>query len=270
MPVKIYLSILAALSGFFAIGIALAQELTVAQKVEFVRQAQPRYYSPVEHGFVSMACDLKLDWDTVPKLMLAPAELAGRERLESTKLRFTMRANGSSDVTHEYASDTPALIKPVYDKFFEWATNVVTGFFTTWGSKAMRTPIPDVRHITSLTADQNAYLLKFDSGMPIEVTLSKDYAITRILSKAPAQTIDEYAEYSPSSQGLLLTGMDATSKAPEGTTHVAYNLSYQTVDTLEFPQNIHLIVNDNIDMKFSLQSCSVKRGMVIHVAPPTH
>jgi hypothetical protein len=152
--------------------------------------------------------------------------------------------------------------------FFEWTSNVVTGFFTTWGSKAMRTPIPDVRHITSLTVDQNSYLLKFDSGMPIEVTLSKDYVISRILSKAPAQTIDERPEYSSSPQGLLLTGIDATSQAPDGTTHVTYDLSYQTVDTLEFPQNIHLVVDDNINMKFSLQNCSAVRGTVINVGPP--
>jgi hypothetical protein len=71
----------------------------------------------MDHGFVSMTCDLKLDWDTVPKLMLVPAAIAGRSRLESTRLRFTMRSNGSSNVGHEYASDTPDLIKPVYDKF---------------------------------------------------------------------------------------------------------------------------------------------------------
>jgi hypothetical protein len=134
----------------------------------------------------------------------------------------------------------------------------------------MRTPIPDARHIKSLTADQSAYQLKFVSGFPIEVTLSKGYVITRILSMAPAQTIDEHPDYSPSPQGLLLTGMDATSKANDGTTHVAYDLSYQTVDTLEFPQNIHLVVNDNIDLKFSLQSCSAVRGTVLSVGPPPH
>src|ERR1035441_239112 len=127
------------------------------------------------------------------------------------------------------------------------------------------TPIPDVRHITSLTADQDSYLLKFESGVPIEVTLSKDYVITRILTKAPAQTADEHAEYSPSPQGLLLTGIDATNKAPDVTTHFIYDLSYQTVDTFEFPQNIHLIVNDNINMKFSLQSCAVVRATVIKI-----
>jgi hypothetical protein len=258
----------AALSGFLAVGVACAQELTAAQREEFVRQAQPRYYSPVEHGFVSMTCDLKLDWGTVPKLMLAPPALAGRGRLESTKLRFTMRSDGNSSVAHEYANDTPALIKPVYDKFFEWTSNVVTGFFTTWGSKAMRTPIPDVRHIMSLTADQNSYLLKFDSGMPIEVTLSKDYTITRILSKSPAQTIDEHTQYSPSPRGLLLTGVDAISTASGGATHVTYDLSYQTIDTLEFPQNIHLVVDDNINMKFGLENCAPVHATVIEVAPP--
>lgn len=257
-----------ALSGFFAVGVANSQELTVEQRAEFVRQAQPRYYSPVEHGFVSMTCDLKLDWDTVPKAILAPPTLTERKPLEKTKLRFTMRANGSSDVSHEYASDAPVLAKPDYDKFFEWVTNLVNGVFATWEAKAMRTPIPDVVHIASLSMDRDSYLLKFDNEVPIELTLSKGYVITRILTKAPTQTIDEHAVYSPSPQGLLLTGIDATDQAPGGTTHVIYDLSYQTVDTLAFPQNVHIIVDDNIDMKFSLQNCLAERGTVISVGPP--
>ena len=258
-----------ALSIFLITISAAGQELTPEQKSEFVRQAQPRYYSPIEHGLQSITCDVKLDWDTVPKTMLVPAELAGRERLENTKLRFTVRTAGNSDMTHEYPADTPALIKPVYDKFFEWTSALMSGLFQTWGSKAMRTPIPDVRHITSLTADQNLYQLKFESGMPIVVSLTKEYVITRILSKAPSQTIDEHAQYSPSPQGLLLTGIDAISKSGDDITHVMYDIKYQTVDTIEFPQAIHLVVNDNIDMKFSLNNCSVVRGTVIKLAPPT-
>ncbi len=258
-----------ALSIFVITVSARGQELTSEQKSEFVRQAQPRYYSPIEHGFQSITCEVKLDWDTVPKMVLAPAEQAGRNRLENTKLRFTARVAGNSDMTYEYPSDTPPPIKPVYDKFFEWTSNVMSGFFQTWASKAMRTPIPDVSHITSLTADQNTYQLKFESGIPIEVSLNKEYVITRILSMAPSQTIDEHPQYSPSPQGLLLTGVDATSKTGDDTTHVVYDIKYQTVDTIEFPQAIHLVVNDNLNMKFSLNNCSVVRGTVIKLAPPT-
>ena len=134
----------------------------------------------------------------------------------------------------------------------------------------MRTPIPDVRQITSLTAGQSGYQLKFeDGGLPDELTLSKDYVIARILTKAPDRTIDEHREYSSSPQGLLLIGQDLTSPAPDGTlTHVAFDLSYQTVDTLEFPQNIHFVVGDFINIKFSLQNCSAVRGTVIKVGPP--
>ena len=257
-----------ALSGFFAVGVANSQELTAEQKAEFVRQAQPRYYSPVDHGFVSMTCDLKLDWDTVPKTVLPPPDLAGRDQLENTKLRFTMKASGGPAVSHEYTSATPAAAKPVFDTFFAWATNLVNGVFATWAIKAMQTPIPDVVHITSLSTDQNSYLLKLVNGVPIELTLSKDYVITRILTKPPAQTLDEHTVYSPSPQGLLLTDIDTTITTSDGTTHVIYDLSYQTVDTLEFPQSVHLKVDDNIDMKFSLQGCSAERGTVIQVAPP--
>jgi hypothetical protein len=215
-----------------------------------------------------MTCDLKLDWNTVPEAMLAPTALADREPLESTKLRFTMKASGGSNISHEYASDVAAEAKPVYDTFFAWATNLVNGVFATWGTKAMQTPIPDAGHITSLSEDQDSYLLRFVNAVPIEVTLSKDYVITRIVTKPPEQAIDEHVVYSPSPQGLLLTGVDATNTEPGGATHVVYNLSYQTVDTLEFPQNVHLKVDDNIDMKFSLQSCSAERGTVLQVAPP--
>ena len=62
--------------------------------------------------------------------------------------------------------------------------------------------------------------------------------------------------------------IDTTITTSDGTTHVVYDLGYQTVDTIEFPQNVHLKVDENIDTKFSLQSCSAERGTVVQVAAP--
>jgi hypothetical protein len=269
--VKIPISAIAVLSISLSASGANAQNLNAAQKTEIIQHAYPLYYSPIEHGFVSIACDVKLDWDTVPYLMLAPAKLAGIGNLQAAKLRFTMDANGKPAMTSEYTKDTSPLIKPVYDKFFDWASSVVTGFFMTWGSKAMRSPIPTGHYVTNLTLDQSGYQLTTDSGgAVIALSLSKDYVITRILTTAPGQTIDERPQYTSSPQGFLFTGVDATNKTAEGTTHVSYNVNYHPVDTIFFPDSVHLAVDNNVDMKFNLENCSAERSMVLRVSPPPH
>jgi hypothetical protein len=268
--VKIPKSFIAALSVSLGVSSAGAQELSTAQKAEIVQQASSLYYSPMEHGFVSIACDVRLDWNTVPKAMLPPAELAGRDRLQQTKLRFTMNSGGNAEIKREYLQDTPALIKPAYDNFFDLMSTIVTGFFMTWGSKAMRSPIPTGHYVSTLTADQSGYQLASNSGPAvITLSLSKEYVITRILTTSPGQTIDEHPQYRSSPAGLLLTAIDATSKAAEEPTHVAYKVDYSPINTILFPSKVHLVVDNNIDMKFALENCSVERATVLTVGPPS-
>jgi hypothetical protein len=200
--------------------------------------------------------------------MLAPVERDGREHLEQTKLRLMMNANGTPSISREYAKDTSTFVKPAYDKFFDWASSVVSGFFMTWGSKAMRSPIPTGRYISSLIADPGGYQLASTSG-PAVITLflSKGYLITRILTTAPGQTIDEHPEYTSPPQ-ILLKRVDATNRTTEGATHVAYEMDYLSTNTIFFPSKVHLVVDNNIDMKFALENCSVERNQVITVGPP--
>ena len=260
---KISGPVVATLSLYLAAS-AGAQELSTAQKAEIVKHAQPLYYSPVEHGFASITCDVKFDWDTVPKIML----VAERDGLENTKLRLAMKADGKSEITREYAKDTPVLMKPTYDRFFDWASSVVNGLFLTWGSKAMRSPIPTGHYISTITADRDGYQIASNSGgAVITLSLSKDYVITRILTTGPGQTIDERPNYTSSPQGLLLTDVDATNKTADGATHVFYDVDYLPIDTILFPNKIHLVVDNNIDMKFALENCSAKRDMVLSVRP---
>jgi hypothetical protein len=268
--VKISTPIIATLSLYLAASSAVAQELSSAQKAEIVKHAQPLYYSPIEHGLVSVACNVKLDWETVPKVILVPAEIAGRDRLQSTKLRLTLNANGKPEMTREYARDTPVLMKPVFDRFFDWASSVVTGFFLTWGSKAMRSPIPTGHYISTVIPDQDGYQIASNSGgAVITLSLSKDYVIRKILTTAPGQTIDEHSTYTSSPEGLLLTSVDATNKTAEGATHVSYDVDYLPIDTILFPNKIHLVVDNNIDMKFTLENCSAEQATVFTVRPPS-
>ena len=68
--------------------------------------------------------------------------------------------------------------------------------------------------------------------------------------------------------GWVYAGEVATDDSnPNGTVLVQYELGSQVVDGLRLPSTVHLRVNKNIDVKFSLNNCIVRKGAVLRVAP---
>ena len=145
---KLFRKFTVILSSLLTINTMKAQELGNSQQTEISQRAELLYYSPIANGFKSISCELKLDWDTIPAMMLAPAEQAGKDHLRETKLHFTSDISGTQNITREYPSVTSSVARPAYDQFFDWASSVVGGFFMTWKSKAMRSPVPTGKYIS--------------------------------------------------------------------------------------------------------------------------
>jgi hypothetical protein len=237
-----------------------------ASNNEFIAQARKRYYRPEEQGLVSFACDVKMDWDSVPAVMLIPAEITGRTPLEVTKLRMSMGFNGPK-VQHEYANNTPALMVPVYDKFFDWLSNTLQGFMETWAPKAMNGPIPPEYGILGVTPTPEGYRLqvKAPGDQQVELLVNRDFLITEILTQGSGQKIDEHLGFTASPQGLLFTHNKGASTGGPNPVRIQYDIDYQTISGFALPYQVHLQVNDNMNMKFSLENCSVVRGVVAQV-----
>ena len=246
-----------------------AQQMSPADRVAFARQVRTLYYALSDKGFNSLTCDVMLNWDTVPSSIMLPMNLVGKEQLESTRFRFTLDSRESVSFLHEYPKDTGAVRPAVYDKFIEWFSSVVKGFFMTWGAKAIGGPIPDAYMVSSLEITSPGHRIRVNvPERQIEVLLSQKDIVTQILTHAPGQELDEHPAFTPSADGLLLSAVDATNKTGADVTHIKYDLEYQLVNGLQVPHNIHLMVNDNMDMRFSMENCSVERRVVVQVGPP--
>jgi hypothetical protein len=234
-------------------------------KSKFADVARARYYNLEHQGLVSFTCDVKVDWETVPKQMLLPAEIAGRKRLEATRIKATLGPRSSPVVKHEYTPDTPALAKVAYDPFFVWLSDVVTGFLMTWEVKGIVGPIPGENNISTVTPTSSGYSV-FLVGPSVKLLVTKNYQVAEAISSFGNETIDEHFVFTPSPDGLLFTRAEAVDKQGDNTTRIQYDVDYSPVDSLRLPHNVHLVVNDNINMKFSFENCSVIRGDVVEVS----
>ncbi|HEY3990738.1 MAG TPA: hypothetical protein VGM02_15655 [Acidobacteriaceae bacterium] len=225
----------------------------------------------MEAGLISFTCRVNVDWDTVPIQILLPAEIAGRKPLEQTKFFVTVSVVGSPSARHEYTQDAPTWMRPAYDKLFEILSSLLSGTLQTWGTKALRGPMPEGRFLNGVEKTADGYVVTAaDTPAQYRLMVSTDYRISEMVTKGPSGDIDEHTGFSDSPQGLVLTSNDATTKEGGDTTHVQYEMTYQMADGFRLPNTLHLKVNDNIDMKFSFENCSVQKGIVLKVAPPHH
>ena len=205
----------------------------------------------------------------MPKALLIPAELAGRGPIESTQMQLTMNSRGQPSLNKTFPPSASAVMLSVYKKFFEVAGNLVTGFAATWAAKATNGPIPNVSDVLSVTPGTPLTRIHLpDPGAKLEVLVNDQLLVTEILTASPQETIDEHPTFTPSAQGLLFTANDTSMKQGEDSTHVRYEVSYQEVAGFELPQNVHLVVNDSINIKFHLASCVVQRGTTLEVRAP--
>src|ERR1039458_1150582 len=80
--------------------------------------------------------------------------------------------------------------------------------------------------------------------------------------------VDERPQYSPTPEGLIYVGNVATDKEESGPVEVKYELESSIIDGLRLPTTVHLQVQSNIDVRYALTDCKVKKGIVISVKTP--
>jgi hypothetical protein len=259
---------------FLATSGTIAQDLTAAQQADILQHARSLYYNPGANGLVAVNCEIKLDWSKVPRAILAPAENAGTEYLRLTKFQLTVDSTGAQNITHDYPRGTPRQPIPTYDKFYDWASKVIGAFLMSWKSKAIQSPFPDPKTISHFASTPDGYQVTTKyTDTTVVLSLSKDLSLTRILTLGVGQSLEERTTYTQTPQGLTLTAVDATSTAADGTHHIAYDLTYEPTDiyrseiSIPFPNRVHLVLNDQVDMRFSFQNCLAKRGIAANNFP---
>ncbi len=246
--------------------IAHGQALSAGDK-EIVSSARARYYNLEAAGFQSLSCSVNFDFSTVPELPSANDD-ATRKLIQQTNFTLTLGGKGpkiehhypvsSSDAAQQRAAQTTNLL-----------TSLVGGIFQTWPTKGFQGPIPPFdSQIASVTSTTNGYLFTLRvPGSPVRVSADKNYLVTEITSIGGK--ITERPTYAPSPDGMVFVGNSAIDDSePSGRVAVEYELGTSVIDGLRVPTSARLRVNDNIDVKFVMEGCAVKKATVVHVVPP--
>ncbi len=234
---------------------------------QIVSSARARYYNLEAAGFQSLSCAVNFDFSTVPQIPSANDE-ATRKLIQQTSFSLTLDRNGPR-VEHKFPAGSPEAAKQQAAPATNLLTSLIGGIFQTWPTKGLHGPIPPFdSQIASVARTPDGYLFGLRvPGAPIQVSTDKNYLVTTITSIGGK--ITEHPDYAPSPDGMVFVGNDATDDSePYGQVAVKYELGLSVINGLRLPTSVRLRVNENIDVKFVLADCSVKKAMVVPVLPP--
>ncbi len=251
-----------------AIG-AFGQSLTDAQKA-IVDATRAKYYSLESLGFQSAACTVNFDFKTLPSL---PSEDPAADRRLIEKTIFSLYINGAERTPLKVRIRYP---KDASEKDLDRAAGLVSalrflvqGAFQTWGTKSLHGPLPvSDAQLESVTPSEIGFtIVAGDPDNPLHIELNKSYLVTKIVSDDGK--IDERPIYTPTVDGLLYTGAVVTDNSnPNSTVAARYELGSQIVDGFRLPSAVRLQINRNINVRFSLNDCVIRKDVLPRYTPP--
>jgi hypothetical protein len=245
---------------------ATGQSLSAGDK-KVVEAARSRYYSLEQSGLESFQCSARFDLATIPPEMLHPDDAADRALLQNSSFGVRYERKGPT-VTHTYPDGTSASAEAGIANLTGWMNSIVSGFFLSWPTKGFQGPIPSFdSEIEKVTPTPNGYEVVLNvSGGPVTVEMDKQYLVTRVVSVHG--TIDERPVFTETPDGLVYSGTHTITESSQGEkTDIRLDIDSASVDGLRLPSLVRVRVNDNVDVKFELTACSVKKGIVVRVAP---
>ncbi|MES2392221.1 MAG: hypothetical protein V4555_11310, partial [Acidobacteriota bacterium] len=145
---------------------------------------------------------------------------------------------------------------------------LVLGVFMTWPTKGLQGPIPPFdNQIEKITQSDTGFVFHLRvPGGPVEMATDRNFLVTQITSIDGA--VVEHPAFTASPDGFVFSGNHAVDTShPGNVADVTYNFDISTVDGFRLPSAVHLQVN-NIDVRYTLTACAVKKGTVLKVAPP--
>jgi len=257
------------LAAFLLASTGSAQQLPQSSQ-KAIDEARSHYYSISSAGFMSMSCSIKFDWTTVPNVPL-PNAVESRTLLQNGTLTLTIDQKGRSSVEQHFSDGSSE--QQIRDALplTSLLKSLVGGVFQTWPTKGLQGPIPsfnsEIETVSSF-ADGFDFSLHV-AGSPVHILMDKDYRVTKISSIGGK--IIEFPSYEPSPDGLVFVGNHALDQTQtEVPVDVSYQLGIAIINGLRVPSSVHLRVNDNLDVRYNLEKCTVQKGQVLKVAPPPH
>ena len=247
--------------------IANAQKLSIEDK-KIAESARAKYYNLEARGLQSLKCSVKFDLSTVP-LLSQLSDDPVRKLIEATNFTLAIDGKGRPSIQHAYPRDADANTETQAAQVTNLLRSFIGGLFQTWPSKGLNGPIPQFdNQIGNITETDRGFTFDLRvPGAPVQVFLDKDYLATEIVSAGGK--LREHPKYVSTPEGLVFTGNEADDKTnPNSSVTVKYELETSFIEGLRVPTYANLQVNGNIDVKFAMTGCVVRKAMVLQVAPP--
>jgi hypothetical protein len=236
------------------------------QDAKIVNSARQKYYSLSDLGLVSFACKVEFDLSTLPPQILPTSDTEVRKQLGELRMEIRVEngkprvdVNASAELRASASAETPLSVMQ----------SLVAGFWMTWPSKGLNGPLPPfTKWVESVRTEPAGYEIRAKSadGL-VSSLLNKEFVVRRIVS-AGGQ-VDENPIYTPTPEGLVYGGLTATSADGAGQkTLISYEIDSALVDGFRLPKSVHMKVNDNLDVRFAMNACTVKRAdALLKIAP---
>jgi hypothetical protein len=231
-------------SAFVLLLVCVSSAASAGQtnRKQLIRQARSGFYSLRRSGLVEFQATIKPNWATIAKGIESNSE--GLKVLNG--LHFWMSLNSDGKVTVSHRADVaPAGQQRSEDlnQIFSGMEEMITGFFGTWSSFMLTSPLPEVESEYDLASEGDGYLLSYrDGATRVATVMTKDLLITEMKISATDFNSSIWPHFTKSREGLLLTGYDANYQPTSGpgTTHLKVEISYLEAGGLQLPQTLHL------------------------------
>lgn len=233
---------------------------------EIIREARQSSYSLKSQGLVELKCTVQPDWDSM--YAAVKVDKVGTEQLlpimNSTHFTVLLGPDGASTISHEsHVAPPNEEVAGRVRQSVDGMEQVLTGFFQTWSSFMFNSPLPEPSDKYQLEKKGEEYDLSFGQGATqVAVVLNLDLVIEEVRLTSPQLEGTLHPQWSPSDNGLLLSGYEGNYKAAAGQpSQLSAKIAYEEVEGLSLPSTVDFTVSTavgTIPIRLVFQDYEVK------------
>lgn len=204
-----------------------------------ISQARGAYYSLTRKGFKGFAATVEPNWEVILAETATPANL---KIFRDVRFSLVVDANGAATVTHAVGPNASRPdLQPTVNRIHNHVQSLVTGFFNTWRSFAVGSPLPETEHQIKIAGKE--YLASYTmQSADVTVTMAADFSVRELIIATPVRKQTVKPQFQKTADGFLLTDYKHIFEpVGEGIkTSLDFHIDYQDVNGMKLPQKIRI------------------------------
>ena len=207
-----------------------------------VDRAWRAYYSLPRRGFSGFKATIEPNWDVILGKTATPQNLK-----VFRSLRFTLNVDvrGAAKVTYEAVNPDKTRTEPYAQQIHANVEGLITGFFSTWTTFVVSSPIPIRDGQVRVEDGTNDHRLFFKTRSADAVlTLTRDLLITELKLSGPSGTRTIKPMFQKTTEGLLLSSFTSTFEPTRdsllNSTTLDVQIEYQDLTGMKLPYKVRI------------------------------